>query len=485
METTSAYGSNQEQKTNAKTISLLDKIKDIQLVMEGFSIFQGNKSNRKKTISIEFNVNPSGINKIIKDMGNRPIGQPPKSIDLNQLVVKVRQLVGTRKPDFSLLEIRCFPYILNQFYNNRKCFDFMINQLDLTRTSFFRRCVNTYMLNYESGNPESYGQDKLRSVLLKALQANRFLLNSIGFLALHPHLLEKDGHKFLGKDLADGIKDVMDKKYDLPLNIQDSSFGIEAICYFFNSGSNSSEILSERFNEVYFNYPDLIGRIAESVILSADKENNEEFKSDLMLKLDRKLNDPRNPANANKWSNVSDEAIATYISWRNRNDLDFFFKLVDASTDLNSNSHRMWKYRKAFWQCYVDHMTMTKILLGEEAERIAKQIEGNQTINYSTLTSYDPTQSIFMFRIENLVFIDVSHNGSLRIYHKGTEPIPFFEKYTWRANYNYSRNIVAKSLFCIATIPHSGSENYKWQEKVANKIWEECKIFTKASDWRP
>lgn len=492
MENASTYGMNSAQSGDNKIESLTDKIKNIRLTMEGFSAYRTGNFKGNTPLPVELTVGPSGIREFKRKMGNRPLGKPPTGVDLREIVDKVRNRSAGRSPEFSHREIRCFPFILNEFYEDIRNFNFLMSHLDLTRTSQFRRCVYIYFQNYEPGNQESYGQGRLRQSLIEAIHEEESLIHSVYFLSQCPDLLNKNGHTLLGMDLANGIKTVMEEKYKLPMNMRYSRFAKEAICSFFSTVMKmpvwdrpSSDQVQDRFSEVFFNYKDLLDSIAEYVIMIAEEDGNQAFKNDLMKKLDRSLGDPRNPANRKNWNNVSETAISTYISWRTRNDLDLFFKLVDASTGSYSDSSFMWKYRKAFWQSYVDDMKETKILLGDVAEQVARRIAGDQLIAYSKLSAYDARQSVFMFRIGDLIFVDVSHNGSLRIYIKGTEPVPFFERNTYRSTYSYSNDIVHSRITPIATITHSHSENYTWQVKVGRLIASMCGIYKSSSDWRP
>lgn len=73
----------------------------------------------------------------------------------------------------------------------------------------------------------------------------------------------------------------------------------------------------------------------------------------------------------------------------------------------------MWRYRRAFWEAYLDDMYYTRVILGPAALRLARVELHKEALNYAVLSGIqDGTQSLLMFTIGQYTFIEVSHNGS-------------------------------------------------------------------------
>lgn len=114
-------------------------------------------------------------------------------------------------------------------------------------------------------------------------------------------------------------------------------------------------------------------------------------------------------------------------------------------------------------------MKYTRVVLGPEAEKIANRLYSNQISGYARLDHCNALQSLFLCSIGNYVFLEVSHNGSVRVYQLGDAPIPFFEKN--KRTYSYTDVTQSK---CVYRKPHLHSETDSWQSALRGWIFTHC-----------
>lgn len=129
-------------------------------------------------------------------------------------------------------------------------------------------------------------------------------------------------------------------------------------------------------------------------------------------------------------------------------------------------------------------MYYTRVFLGPDAERIAWRMElAKQGMGFGRLNgSGDSMRSLLMFSIGDYVFIEASHNGKLRIWKRGKEPLPFYQaKYTYKG---FSYSDVTQASNVEKDFVHSSSETGSWQRKVNEWVRRHCGVQPKESRWR-
>lgn len=133
------------------------------------------------------------------------------------------------------------------------------------------------------------------------------------------------------------------------------------------------------------------------------------------------LTDPRLPGGRPRWSGVSETAVHTFTQWLAREDLEFFFNLVDRTA-----KDRHWRYRRTFWESYLPHVEMTWVVLGKQARRLVFGIKGMDEImrnrEYGRLSGTSHDQSIFLIQMGGHIFVEWSHDGACGIWPREDAP---------------------------------------------------------------
>lgn len=151
-----------------------------------------------------------------------------------------------------------------------------------------------------------------------------------------------------------------------------------------------------------------------------------ESTKDLLLKFfvsPQRYGDPRIHRHLHyQWDGVSSGAIAVVMNWLAGDTLRIFMQVLEKTAD------EIWQYRRKFWVAYYDagYINEAWLVLGRDALRQVRslelqdhslqfgQLEGGATLN----------QSVLMLKIGNLLFIEWSHNGSLRAYPEDSRSAP-------------------------------------------------------------
>ena len=412
---------------------------------------------------------PSIINRFIKKLGDIS-GKPVEGIDVNKLYAKVKAAANGKKrvDEFSHKEIRCFPSLLSMADRNNNVTYFLLNHIDFQRVSSFRRAVNAYFNIYASNNEavRLLGQN-----IRKALAQNPKLIQTVPYLKGYESFLSEKGPSYLADYLTEGILLFFKENPLFPAFFPWTPFTKMAvrIASIKNSMNDTKEM--NLFREVAHtdSYKKLIPYIAENAIFAVDKGNDDRYRNELLFELNKAMGDPRDDSQAYRWDSVNPKAVDIYIYWRKRTDLELFFTIISKTTAMSISADHMWIYRKRFWERYLKDMKYTRVVLGPEAEKIANRLYSNQISGYARLDHCNALQSLFLCSIGNYVFLEVSHNGSVRVYQLGDAPIPFFEKN--KRTYSYTDVTQSK---CVYRKPHLHSETDSWQSALRGWIFTHC-----------
>lgn len=135
----------------------------------------------------------------------------------------------------------------------------------------------------------------------------------------------------------------------------------------------------------------------------------------------RHLRDPRMPGGRTRWSGVAPTAIDSFTHWLAREDLAFFFSLVERTANA-----KQWTQREDFWKGYLPHIQMTWIILGKHARELAGGIKTMQDTlrfrDYGRLYKGTHGQSIFLIEMGGHVFAEWSHDGACGIWDADEAP---------------------------------------------------------------
>lgn len=137
----------------------------------------------------------------------------------------------------------------------------------------------------------------------------------------------------------------------------------------------------------------------------------------------RHLTDPRLPGGRTRWADVAPESVKLFTQWLAREDLTFFFSLVDRTA---KDSH--WQDRRVFWESYLKHIEMTWVVLGTQARRLVVGTHLEATLNdrrYGRLSKARHDQSVFLIQMGGHVFVEWSHDGASRMWKQQEAPFDF------------------------------------------------------------
>ncbi len=114
------------------------------------------------------------------------------------------------------------------------------------------------------------------------------------------------------------------------------------------------------------------------------------------------------------WGDVSSRALSVILTWLAGDTLRGFMGVLQSTTD------EIWPYRKKFWMAYYDagHIQEAWLALGTRAAWYAKRLQVEaRGMGYAHLESGATNdQSVLLLKIGQIVFVEWSHNGSLRAY---------------------------------------------------------------------
>ena len=226
--------------------------------------------------------------------------------------------------------------------------------------------------------------------------------------------------------------------------------------------------------------PKIIGQLIIQVEQdnSIDKEN---YKDILRRRALEFLGDPRivkNNSN-NQWVRAGQKAKMVFIRWISQYDLDLFFTIIDRS--LNSDASKMWRYRKAFWNSYREHINMIWVCFGAYAKMdIRRNKIFGKDMFYGNFLPND--KSCLIIELGDYIFVERSHNGRLKVWSKGSCPFKIGEASITEGKLNYTRGMYIDGEDGWR---HDGSVSFSWQKKVGAFISQYCRIKKTEKDWRP
>ena len=408
--------------------------------------------------------------------------QPPKSVDLKKLLQKVKEVyVGNLPNLFTRREIRNFPFILFHVGNSLALLRFMLNYIELGKIMTFGRVRSVYFNEYKKNDTLV---EEVRKRLLVQLQSDNRTAEMNSFLKNAPFLLEKEGTEDLGKLFLDnGIGKTLNT-IGFPDMLSRSDFVVVAILDAFNAANE--KLLDDKMNllkelvkypkgHIYREqFPFVIGPLIIEI-----QKSHSPLRKELMDMIYKNMGDPRGVNE--RWVHVPLEAKKIYTHWLVENDFTAFFSLIERTASLTDDGDRMWKYRQAFWNAYLDEIDESRIILGDAARQELYRNNNIKLTNYDILEGQSWNTSLLAFNIGRYTFIEVSHNGSLRVFANGKAPVKFSPVEQHR-RVNYSSITRAR---CDAKFTHFYTTNGAiWRPKVRDWISQYCGIWRDESQWR-
>ena len=170
--------------------------------------------------------------------------------------------------------------------------------------------------------------------------------------------------------------------------------------------------------------------------------------------------DPR--VDLSGWYGVDEDARQIFHSWLVEKTMVDFFNLLSHVAKTQSDSDRHWKYRKRFWNSYLNkgYILEAWVALGSRAmEQAPKFITG--TNHYASLSGGEPKHSALLLNIGGIWITEWSHSGSYRVWEsESLAPKPYKK--------HYSREDLIENNDHEGA--HHGNETGGWQGKLSTLI---------------
>lgn len=395
-------------------------------------------------------------------------------LDQQVLVKKTVRMYRGSQEEFTRREIRNLPFVISSSELSMPAAKFALRQVNLDKTSCFRRLLFAYFRDYE---PKERKTEWIRTVLWKQMQKNDRRVRSIHFLQDFPQLLAKDGVSQMAEFFSEGDLYGGLQTLSFPSTLYGSNFVKAAIVNAFQMdiGLDAKQNLLKDLTENR-SYRVLVPKVVGPVIISVDEEGSDSAKNWLMQLVFRYMGDPR--GNDTDWIYVEEKAKEIFLHWLVKNDFAVFFHIIAKTADS------MWKYRQAFWSAYMDEIPASRIIIGQKAQLILKDLpkeENSKLMAYDYLEGKSSDTSLLVFTIGQYTFIEVSHNGKLRIYSRAKSPIQIFDQRHRTIPYSDLIKSDTEQEF-VHTNPMGRGPN--WQPKVRNWIYDHCDIWRKEEQWK-
>lgn len=396
------------------------------------------------------------------------------SLDPQVLIKKTVRMYQGSQEEFTRREIRNLPFVIFSSELSMPVAKFALRQVDLDKTSCFRRLLFAYFSDYE---PKERKTEWIRTVLWKQMQRNDRMGRNIHFLQDFPQLLAKDGVSQMAEFFSEGnLRDAL-KTLSFPPTLSGSNFVKAAIVKAFQMdiGLDAKQVLLENLTKDQV-YKGLVPQVVGPVIINVDEEGSDSAKNWLMQLVFRHMGDPR--GNNTAWLYVEEKAKEIFLHWLVKNDFAVFFHIIASTAD------RRWKYRQAFWSAYMDEIRASRIIIGQKAKLILNdrpKEEKSKLMAYDFLEGKSSDTSLLVFTIGQYTFIEVSYNGKLRIYSRAKSPIQIFAQGHRTIPYSHLINSDTEQEF-VHTNPMGRGPN--WQPKVRNWIYDYCGIWREEQQWK-
>lgn len=395
-------------------------------------------------------------------------------LDQQVLVKKTVRMYQGSQEEFTRREIRNLPFVITSSELSMPAAKFALRQVDLDKTSCFRRLLFAYFRDYE---PKERKTEWIRTVLWKQMQRNDRMGRNIHFLQDFPQLLAQDGVSQMAEFFSEGDLYGGLQILSFPSTLYGSNFVKAAIVNAFQMdiGLDAKQNLLKDLTENR-SYRVLVPKVVGPVIISVDEEGSDSAKNWLMQLIFRYMGDPR--GNDTAWLYVEEKAREIFLHWLVKNDFAVFFHIIASTAD------RRWRYRQAFWSAYMDEIRASRIIIGQKAKLILNDLpkeEKSKLIAYDYLEGKSSDTSLLVFTIGQYTFIEVSYNGKLRIYSREKSPIQIFSQRPRTIYYSNLINSDTEQEF-VHTNPMGRGPN--WQPKVRNWIYDHCGIWREEQQWK-
>ena len=194
------------------------------------------------------------------------------------------------------------------------------------------------------------------------------------------------------------------------------------------------------------------------------------------------FNDLRLPVHDRaNWHAVRSEYKKVMLRWLIGETLNQFFEIID---QVAKDSH--WRYRKAFWNAYhkIDAFDEAWVVLGVDAKYYARRVFGEKISAATFSGTAKQDHSVLIVKIGDLVLADWSHDGKCRAWKVDDRFCPerYKPQYSGDSLRALSMQIVDSHI--QDGISHQSSDNYLWQNRLAQFIYEHTGLRVYQRDFR-
>lgn len=223
-------------------------------------------------------------------------------------------------------------------------------------------------------------------------------------------------------------------------------------------------------------YPEHRVELAEAMVRPwLSRPPNDSVRNKLLSYFVGHYGDPRLVDESHKghhWQGVSQPTLMVLRRWMVGDTLRGFVRILKMTAD------DIWRFRERFWMAYYDrgYIEEAWLVLGTNADWLArKEFKDMEWSKYGRLTTGGASdQSMLFLRIGHIVFMEWSHNGSLRAVFHGDPSAPEMYKREYRASdltqvvsmdFHNNRNERPQ-------LAHMNSEGGHWQRKARDFIYK-------------
>lgn len=172
-----------------------------------------------------------------------------------------------------------------------------------------------------------------------------------------------------------------------------------------------------------------------------------------------------------QWQGVSPQATGAFLNWLTGDTLRGFMKVLEITAD------DIWEYRQKFWMAYYEkgYIDEAWLALGRDALGEVRRLTTHEKggMGHGTLEGgAAKNQSVLLLKMGNLLFVEWSHNGSLRAYEYGLKHTPQL----YQRSYSGEDLRVEPSMDfhdgwnMNPSLVHSHSDKGTWQRKARDFI---------------
>ena len=337
------------------------------------------------------------------------------------------------------------------------------------KQSYLRRLISELLYYYPKNKLLLFTQlNKIYNHLDKNKKSNHLFIQA----NRHFYLIEEKGPSIIAKNILDTSKDLDSILKDIWIKERHLSCGIgeqiaKEICIVVKDLTENKDILNrllEYFSGKKAARYNQIQPIAKTLLDPfKNKAPEKSVKTKITKFLDQHIGDPRHKSE--RWINMPEQK-AIFLRWKVDETIKDFLELLTYTAQENYDADRMWRYRKEFIECYweADFIRDAWIVLGK------KDYENKDKFLKEGLHEYGQLQkgnlsahSVLLIRIGDLIISEWNYNGKIRIWKEGNKYAPqFYQK-------EYNRNDVIKGA--NKEFIHSNSEEYSWQKRVSDYIY--------------